>query len=194
MVRWLIAAEIILIALGVGLTGLGYWQARYPVANAGALTLGLGAVIGGLETIISRRIHFTDQSGWSTAYGGLAAAGWGLTFVAMGAIFLLFGATRSAGREEIYLNLIVHRPSVALLPLGFFLFGTGMAGIIGPMEGRLTGLERLISILNRAPAVILLAMSLAALGVGGLEFALPAAFDRLFEALTGVKPPDEIFH
>jgi hypothetical protein len=50
LIRLLAVLEIVLIALGLALTGSGYWRQVYWLASAGILALGAGTAIGGLET------------------------------------------------------------------------------------------------------------------------------------------------
>jgi hypothetical protein len=71
LIRLLAVLEIVLIALGLALTGSGYWRQVYWLANAGILALGAGTAIGGLETMLTRRIGHCKASVMQPACCGL---------------------------------------------------------------------------------------------------------------------------
>lgn len=188
MTRILLVLEIALIGIGVPLAGLAYWQARYALANLGFLILGAGALLGGVETMITRRIRMRGRPGYTAFYRGVAAFGIGLTFVAIGGALALFGWLGSAGREERFLDLVFQRPSAALLPAGALLFGTGLMTVGGENRGKVTGIERVIAIGDKAPGILLLLMSVVVLGVGLVELLMPATFDDVVRQVTGLSP------
>jgi hypothetical protein len=188
-IRALFVLEFVLIAVGVPLAGVAYVNGRHALANVGFLVLGAGAMIGGLETMITRRIHMTPEHGHGHLYQGLAAGGVGLSFVALGFGLALFGYTGAAGAERAFFALLLRRPGLVLLPVGLFLFGGGLAVVIGATQGRRSGLLRVIAILDRAPGVVLLLMGTAALAVGALELLSPALFDGIVRDVTGVTSP-----
>ena len=107
LIRLLTLLQIALIALGLGLAAVGYWRLHYTLANIGGLVLSAGALIGGVETMLTRRLHFTGEHGISSFYRRLGAVGIGLSFAATGLGLLLFGGLGAAGQEKRLIEMLL---------------------------------------------------------------------------------------
>lgn len=176
-----------LILPGVALIGLGAGLGIPGAAPLGTMLLGGAMVVAGLEMMRSRRYILYNSARHNTRkerYSGSAAVAWGIFSVISGAGIAVMGALVLTGLEGAAGRLVLARPSLALLPVGFAFGAMAMAYLIGSDTWRDRSIWiQLGSIPHRLGGLILLLMALALLGLGGLDLLAPERFDRLIESL-----------
>ena len=161
---------------------------------AGISTLGLAAIVVGMEAMITRHVVVYRSRRYSETYLGLAAYAQGVQFSFIG-IFLI-GSSMAAyldNGRDIFLHL-VQRPWSVLVVFGVYCLMQSVIAIAGSVEQKqgtrwVVALDFLVGRL--LPGIILIVIGFGALGLGLFEFVAPAQFDALgggfLEVLWGVR-------
>lgn len=113
---------VILFLLSGALILLGNQLKHNALMNIGFIGLGLTAVIGGIEMIITERAEFRTGNVWTTAQGqvtrvesfyGLPARLWGIVFIISGILIVAFtlAAWLSTGNVETFLTQFLSTPA-----------------------------------------------------------------------------------
>ena len=160
---------------------------------AGISIFGIAAIVVGMEAMITRHIVLYRQRNYSETYLGIAAYAQGVQFSIIG-IFLIgvsIVGYLDSGRD-LFLHLI-QRPWSVLVIFGVSCLMQAVIALGGSVEQKQG--TRWVVILDffvgrLLPGIILVAIGFGALGLGLLEFVMPAQFDALgggfLEALFGV--------
>jgi len=160
---------------------------------AGISIFGIAAIVVGMEAMITRHIVLYRQRNYSETYLGIAAYAQGVQFSIIG-IFLIgvsIVGYLDSGRD-LFLHLI-QRPWSVLVMFGVSCLMQAVIALGGSVEQKQG--TRWVVILDffvgrLLPGIILVAIGFGALGLGLLEFVMPAQFDALgggfLEALFGV--------
>jgi hypothetical protein len=160
---------------------------------AGISIFGIAAIMVGMEAMITRHIVLYRQRNYSETYLGIAAYAQGVQFSIIG-IFLIGVSIMGyldSGRD-LFLHLI-QRPWSVLVMFGVSCLMQAVIALGGSVEQKQG--TRWVVILDffvgrLLPGIILVAIGFGALGLGLLEFVMPAQFDALgggfLEALFGV--------
>ena len=160
---------------------------------AGISIFGIAAIVVGMEAMITRHIVLYRQRNYSETYLGIAAYAQGVQFSIIG-IFLIgvsIVGYLNSGRD-LLLHLI-QRPWSVLVMFGASCLMQAVIAFGGSVEQKQG--TRWVVILDffvgrLLPGIILVAIGFGALGLGLLEFVMPAQFDALgggfLEALFGV--------
>jgi hypothetical protein len=145
--------------------------------------IGIGFALGGLESVMQRRIGFRMSDDGYQDYDGVPALIVGSMALLVGAAIIAAAYLHAEGQWSATLNTLARRPGPALGAAGFLLGGTGVLMMLSP-RGRQGWAWAL---LVRAPKILLgLALLLAGLAVialGAWEFVQPLAFDRFVRTL-----------
>jgi hypothetical protein len=145
--------------------------------------IGAGIVLGGVESILTRRVGFRLQEDSGEDYSGTPAVIVGLMALLVGAAVVGAAYLHAEGRWHATLNALARHPAPALIAAGLFVAGAGTLLLF--MPGGREGLVWMV--LVRAPrlllGVALLLGGFALVALGGWEFAQPLAFDRLIRSL-----------
>ena len=160
---------------------------------AGISIFGIAAIVVGMEAMITRHIVLYRQRNYSETYLGIAAYAQGVQFSIIG-IFLI-GVSMvgylDSGRD-LFLHLI-QRPWSVLVIFGVSCLMQAVIALGGSVEqkqGTRWGVILDFFVGRLLPGIILVAIGFGALGLGLLEFVMPAQFDALgggfLEALFGV--------
>lgn len=113
---------VMLFLLGGALILLGNQLKHNALINIGLIGLGLTAVIGGIEMIITERAEFRTGNWWTTAQGqvtrverfyGLPARLWGIGFIISGMLIVAvtLAAWLSTGNVETFLTQFLSTPA-----------------------------------------------------------------------------------
>lgn len=160
---------------------------------AGISIFGIAAIVVGMEAMITRHIVLYRQRNYSETYLGIAAYAQGVQFSIIG-IFLIgvsIVGYLDSGRD-LFLHLI-QRPWSVLVMFGVSCLMQAVIALGGSVEQKQG--TRWVVILDffvgrLLPGIILVAIGFGALGLGLLEFVMPAQFDALgggfLEVLFGV--------
>lgn len=160
---------------------------------AGISIFGIAAIVVGMEAMITRHIVLYRQRNYSETYLGIAAYAQGVQFSIIG-IFLIgvsIVGYLDSGRD-LFLHLI-QRPWSVLVMFGVSCLMQAVIALGGSVEQKQG--TRWVVILDffvgrLLPGMILVAIGFGTLGLGLLEFVMPAQFDALgggfLEVLFGV--------
>lgn len=163
------------------------------LSYAGISMFGIAAILVGMEAMITRHIVLYRQRNYSETYLGIAAYAQGVQFSIIG-IFLIgvsIVGYLDSGRD-LFLYLI-QRPWSVLVMFGVSCLMQAVIAFGGSVEQKQG--TRWVVILDffvgrLLPGIILVAIGFGALGLGLLEFVMPAQFDALgggfLEVLFGV--------
>jgi len=163
------------------------------LSYAGISMFGIAAIVVGMEAMITRHIVLYRQRNYSETYLGIAAYAQGVQFSIIG-IFLVgvsIVGYLDSGRD-LFLYLI-QRPWSVLVVFGVFCLIQAIIAFGGSVEQKQG--TRWVVILDffvgrLLPGMILVAIGFGTLGLGLLEFVMPAQFDALgggfLEVLFGV--------
>lgn len=176
---------------------LGGFYLGWPRVTAlGVIGFGLSALWVGALAVLERRLIFIRpgqrfrRERDFVIYEGIAAVPYGLAYMVVGACLVVAAALfiAGAGLERIR-DHVLARPAFGLLPVGGALLFYGVAFFIGFVDRRGSPARRRFAMLLDAPArlgaLILVALAVAALSVGMVDWLSPSVFHRWFEAMTG---------
>ena len=145
--------------------------------------IGVGVALGGLESILTRRVGFRLQEDAGEDYSGLPAVIVGLMALLVGAVVIGSAYLHAEGHWYKVLNDLARHPGPALVASGLFVAGAGVLLMFNP-SGR-AGLVSML--LVRGPrfllGLVLLLGGLAVVVLGAWEFVQPNAFDRFVRTL-----------
>lgn len=178
--------EWALVALGViGIAASQFADVPRGFFHFGVGLIGAGIALGGVESILTRRVGFRLHEDSGEDYSGPPAVIVGLMALLVGAAVVAAAYLIAEGQWNTTLNALMRRPGPALIAAGSFVAGAGMLLLFIP--GGREGLVR--TLLVRAPrlllGVVLLLGGFAVVALGGWEFVQPQAFDRFVRTLPG---------
>ena len=145
----------------------------------GLFLVGAGIALGGLESVVTRRMSFRTLSEAGEDYAGAPAVIWGLMALLVGAAVIASAYLMDAGLWRSTVNYLTRRPGPVLAGLGLVIAGAG-ALLMFDRSGR-RGVWR--TLLVRVPktivGLVLVVVGLAGVGLGAWEWFDPNAFDRV---------------
>ncbi len=156
--------------------------------------MGLSALWIGYFAISERRLMFirgsttTHREYRYVIYEGFAAVPYGLAYAVGGACLVSPAVLFLSGTNlERMRDVVLARPSLALVPLGALFLCNGLGFMMGFVHRSGSRWQRAFEMLLDAPArlggLILIAWALAALGVGMVEWLRPALFHQWFQSI-----------
>ncbi|HTP10611.1 MAG TPA: hypothetical protein VMP08_20295, partial [Anaerolineae bacterium] len=169
--------KLIMIALLIGaavLFGLGEQYPESPVLPIGVGLLGLGVIISGVDSIITREAIFQyEESTTTDTYTGFSAVVWGICFVLIGLAILGAGVVHGVGADKLVLNFLGQYPGLALIYGSIVAFTFAIPGIIGSHEQRQSRWAIFISIPGRFFWLFIMVVAIAVLALGVLALISP---------------------
>ena len=198
--RRVLAQFILAPALSFAALATGFNLEWPRLAAAGVIGLSLSALWIGYLAIREQRLMFirtntmTRREHRYIIYEGIAAVPYGLAYVVGGACLitpaLLFLNGTSLERMR---DVVLARPSLALIPIGALLLSHGLGFLIGFVRRSGSRWQRAFGMLLDAPArlggLILIAWAAAALAIGLVEWFTPALFNQWFQSIFGAPWP-----
>ena len=174
---------VVLGAIGVA---AGYFfAAEVPKGffHFGIGVIGAGIALGGLESVLTRRVGFRLQEDAGEDYSGFPAVIVGLMALLAGAAVIGSAYLHAEGHWYKVLNDLARHPGPALVASGLFIAGAGVLLMFNPSER--SGLVWMLFV--RGPrfllGIALLLGGLAVVALGAWEFVQPQAFDRFIRTL-----------
>lgn len=180
-VSWI---QIGLIVLGVLLI-VGGDRLDIPALLYGGLALaGLGFIVGGGEAIVTRQYVLRRRGFTNATYYGLGAILYGIIFVWIGVWVISVAGVLFLDIGQAVFRSFIRRPGFVLVNVACVVLASGGIAFTFPAEsqsGQGDGwfLNLLATVAHMIPALILLALGLALLGLGVLEIVSPATFDQM---------------
>jgi hypothetical protein len=174
-------AQVLLLApflAGVLLFALGTPYPESPLQLIGLGVTGIGIVIFGTDSIITRRASFDDtETNVSENYSGFSAVMWGICFVLVGLALTGGAIVFGIKKDEAVTTYLGQHPGLALIYIGALMLTMSIPGIIGSHEVNRSRLTILGSVPGRLFAM-LIATTAALLVVAGIyELIAPTGFD-----------------
>lgn len=180
-VSWI---QIGFIVLGVLLMVGGDRLGIPTLLHAGLALIGLGFIVGGGEAIVTRR-YALQRRGFSDAtYYGPGAVLYGIVLVWIGVWVISVAGVLFLDVGQAVFRSVIRRPGFVMVNVAVVLFASSGVILSGAIETR-PGPEagwflRLISVVFRSiPAMVMLLLGVALLGLGALEIVAPATFDQM---------------
>ena len=188
MKKKLFILELILTVGGILLTAAGA-NMSYPILiSLGLLITSAGICIGGIDTIIKRRISFSgEDSSTYSSYKGISAVCYGLFFMLLGIGLFVYAIAYTLHLENALLLFIKDHPGVVILGGGFGLFVAGFPAVLGSNEDRRSFLRVVGSIPKRVFGVLLIIVGLAGMVLGVMELMMPLTYESI------IQPVKELF-
>ena len=195
MMQYFIAPAVAFAAI---ISGFKFeWPRLMALGVIGLGSCGLGI---GYFAVRDRRLMFirggsmTRRAYRYFIYEGSAAIPYGLAYALGGACLiapaLLFMSGTSLERMR---EIALARPGLVLFPLGIVLLCYGLGFLIGFTHRGGSRWQRIWAMLLDAPArlggLILIAIAIAALMIGGIELLTPVRFNQWFQSMFGCPWP-----
>jgi len=175
-----------LIVLGIaGVAASHFGGAAVPknFFHFGIGLIGIGIALGGLESVLQRRVGFRMSEDGYSDYEGFPAIILGLMTLFIGAAIVGAAYLLAQGRWHATIEALLRRPGPVLIAAGLLFAGMGAIFLVNP--GGRSGLVWTLFV--RAPKVVLglalLVSGFALAGMGGWEFVQPQAFDRFVRTM-----------
>lgn len=172
-----------------------YAQSEYGLnggVNFGVGIIGIGAILLGMEEILSRYGSYAtsgQDSTQSEAFRGIVAIMSGLSFLIAGFGAIIYSAISFLGWNEAALGFIKNRPSSLLLFGGLFTAFFAFTLMIGSEEDKRSTAAVIKNIPKKLFGILLQAASGALLVLGAIEVISPVAFDGIIQqALNSIRP------
>lgn len=146
--------------------------------DLGVFMIGAGFALGGMESLLTRRISFRSSSDAGEHYAGAPAVIWGLMALLIGAAAIGAAYLMRAGLWRATINQLVRHPGLAWAVIGLLLAGAGALLMVHPDRRR--SLARTLFI--RYPTTLIgMAIVLAGVlvtGIGLWEWHDPHGFNH----------------
>lgn len=173
-----------LIALGVLLMIGGDRLGILALLHGGLTLIGLGFMVGGGGAIVTRRYVLRRRGFSGAAYYGLGALLYGIILVWIGVWVISAAGVLFLDVGQAVFRAVIRRPGFVLVNVAVVVLASGGVALAGPAEsqpGQNTGwfLNMISTLAHAIPALLLLVLGLALLGLGVLEITSPATFDQI---------------
>lgn len=186
-------AKILLIApfiAGVLLFALGTQYPESPFQLIGLGLTGVGIVIFGADSIITRRASFDDtETNVSENYSGFSAVMWGVCFVLVGLALTGGAIVFGIKQDETVTTYLGQHPGPALIYIGVLVVAMSIPGIIGSHEVNRSKLAILGSVPGRLFAMLITTSAALVVLAGIYELISPSGFDSAMHQIWIVPHP-----
>jgi hypothetical protein len=185
------------IAVVLGSVGMiaGQYFGHAKGFNLGVFVAGAGFAVGGIDSLVTRRMVFRPSDEAYENYAGTPAVIVGLMVLVIGAGMI--GAAYLLDNEQWHstLNYLMRRPAPLLATGGLFLVGLGVLMMLNP-QGRSSWVWRILVYFPRSLiGLVVIAAGLAVIGLGVWEWfdtqaahafirTLPRRFNQLLSSLA----------
>ena len=181
--RPLALLEYAAVIVGIIAVIAGRFFALAKGVHLGIFLIGAGIALGGLESVVTRRLGFRPADDSGEVYAGAPAVIVGLMALTVGSGIVAAAYVLDAGQWDVTVRELTRRPAPVLIAAGLLVTGIGVLMMLNPRGRR--GL--LWTLLVRAPrtllGVVLVAAGLTGIGLGAWEWREPSAFDRFVRNL-----------
>jgi uncharacterized membrane protein YidH (DUF202 family) len=165
-------------ALVAGCAGMlaGQFFGLAKFFNLGVFVVGAGFALGGLDSLLTRRMVFRPSDEAYENYAGLPAVIVGLMVLVVGAGMV--GAAYLLDNEQWHstVNYLTRRPAPLIAVGGLFLFGIGVLMMLNP-QGRSSWAWRILVYFPRSLiGLVVIAAGIAVIGLGAWEWLEPQAY------------------
>jgi len=172
-------------AVIIGIIGViaGQYFALSKGFHLGVFLIGAGIALGGLESVLTRRMCFRGSDDAYESYAGAPAMIVGLMALMIGTGLIAAAYALSDGLWYSTLHYLTRRPAPVLVAAGLLLIGLGVLMMLNPRGRRSLAWTLLVRVPRSLLGFILVAGGLAGITLGAWEWLEPAAFDRFVRIL-----------
>jgi hypothetical protein len=175
-------------ALVIGSVGMlaGQFFGLAKGFNLGVFVVGAGFAIGGIDSLVTRRMVFRPSDDVYENYAGTPAVIVGLMVLAVGAAMI--GAAYLLDNDQWHsaVRYLERRPAPLVALGGLALVGFGVLMMLNP-QGRSGWVWRILVYFPRCLlGVVVVAAGLAAIGVAGWDWLEPGALSRVSRQLSAL--------
>lgn len=151
--------------------------------HLGVFLIGAGILLGGVESVLTRRMGFRISDDSWEAYAGAPAMIVGLMALLIGTAIIASAYVLADGQWHSTLNHLTRRPAPLYIAAGLLLIGIGVLMMLNP-RGR-TGLPwtLLVRVPRSLVGLVLVVVGLVGIGLGAWGWREPLAFDRFVRSL-----------
>lgn len=146
--------------------------------HLGLFLIGVGFALGGLESLVTRRMSFRFSTRGGEAYAGAPAVIWGLIALLIGAAVIASAYLMEQGLWRSAVDYLARRPGPAIIAFGFLFIGVGTLLMFNRRSHGIVWML-IVRVPKTLLGVVLIVAGLLAIGVGLWELFHPRAFSRL---------------
>lgn len=144
----------------------------------GVFLIGAGIALGGLESVLTRRMCFRPAEDAYEVYAGAPAMIVGLMALLVGAAVIAAAYALADGLWHTTVSYLTRRPAPVLGAAGVLLVGCGVLMMLNPQGRQGIAWTLLVRVPRSLLGVVLVVGGLAAIGLGVWESLDPLAYDR----------------
>jgi hypothetical protein len=173
------------IALVIGSIGMiaGQYFGLAKGFNLGVFVAGAGFAIGGIDSLVTRRMCFRPSDDVYENYGGTPAVIVGLMVLAVGSGMIGAAYLLDSDQWHSTANYLIRRPAPLLAAGGLFLVGVGVLMMLNP-QGRSSWVWRILVYFPRSlVGLVVVAAGLAVVGLGVWEWLEPQGYRAFVKTL-----------
>ena len=145
----------------------------------GLFLVGAGIALGGLESLVTRRMSFRTSSEAGEDYAGTPAVIWGCMALLVGVAVIGSAYLMDAGLWRTTLNYLTRRPAPVLAGSGLVVAGAGALLMFNRSGRRGVWWTLLVRIPKTLVGLVLVVAGLVGVGLGAWDWLDPKAFDRI---------------
>jgi hypothetical protein len=177
-VRFLAFIEFTAVLIGVIAVIAGQFFALPKGFYLGVFLIGAGIVLGGLESVFTRRMCFRASDDKYEVYAGAPATIVGLMALLIGTGLIASAYILADGLWYSTVHYLTRRPAPVLVAAGLLLMGVGVLMMLNPRGRRGAAWTLLVRAPRSLLGFIVVVAGLAGIGLGVWEWLEPLAFDR----------------
>lgn len=181
--RFLALIEYSAVIVGIIAVIAGRFFALAKGFHLGVFLIGTGIALGGLESIVTRRMGFRASDDSYQIYAGTPAMIVGLMALLIGTGVIAAAYVLSDGRWYSTVQYLTRRPAPVLIAAGLLLIGIGVLMMLNPRGCRGLLWTFLVRVPRSLLGLALVAGGLAGVGLGVWEWREPLAFDHFIRSL-----------
>jgi hypothetical protein len=182
-VRIVAFIEFTAVIIGIIAVIAGQHFALPKGSHLGVFLIGAGIALGGLESVITRRMCFRASEDAYQDYAGAPAMIVGLMALLIGTGVITTAYLLSDGQWASTVHYLTRRPAPVLIAAGLLLFGIGALMVLNPRGRRGLAWTLLVRVPRSLLGFVLVAGGLTGIGLGAWEWLEPAKFDRFVKVL-----------
>jgi hypothetical protein len=189
-----IVALLQYVALVAGAVGMiaGQFFGLAKGFNLGVFVAGAGFALGGIDSLVTRRMVFRSSDEVYENYAGLPALIVGLMVLTVGLAMIGSAYLLDNDQWHATYNSLLRRPAPLIAAGGLFLIGFGILMMLNP-QGKSSWVWRILVYVPRALAgLVIVAAGIALIGLGVWEWLQPTAFRAFAAALP--RTLDQLLH
>lgn len=175
--------EYLAVMVGIIAVIAGRFFALAKGFHLGIFLIGAGVVLGGLESVATRRLGFRPSEDSGEDYAGAPAIIVGLMALLIGTVIIAAAYALADGLWNSTVQYLTRRPAPVLAAAGLVLIGIGVLMMLNPGGRRSLVWTLLVRVPRSLLGLVLVAGGLAGIGLGAWEWREPVAFDRFVRSL-----------